>query len=274
MSSKPGYILPPPHQDFYYHFFIDILAQLQRKLFASNLSKEEFTLYYTGPFKTLLPYFCDDIRPRETAPKGTPVLPKKGGLFWKELREIRSVLTAGMPVNEPKLITLVRRTTTRQLNNHWELKAVLQQFGAEVVDVDTAAISFEDQIRLFSNSKLVVAAHGSALTNILFMQPGTSVVEINPDGFTWYEYQKICDKLGLRHHFLDCDAEPDLAIPDDLVDYIGHRPPYLDSEIRALRNYKKRRQLSRFIRDNSVMHVAPLAFKRLIAETIGSQRKV
>ena len=41
-------------------------------------------------------------------------------------------------------------------------------------------LSFEEQIYLFHNAKIIVGPHGAAFTNLVFCQPNTNVIEIMP----------------------------------------------------------------------------------------------
>ncbi len=41
-------------------------------------------------------------------------------------------------------------------------------------------LSFEEQIYLFHNAKIIVGPHGAAFTNLIFCQPNTNVIEIMP----------------------------------------------------------------------------------------------
>jgi len=47
--------------------------------------------------------------------------------------------------------------------------------------------TFEKTVRMFHKCKLFISAYGAALTNIMFMNPGSSVIEIRPEtSLTWY----------------------------------------------------------------------------------------
>ena len=43
--------------------------------------------------------------------------------------------------------------------------------------------TIKEQANLFAQAEAIVAAHGAALTNLLFVQPGTKVIELMPQGY-------------------------------------------------------------------------------------------
>ena len=69
-------------------------------------------------------------------------------------------------------------------NNHCQIKN-----NNEVIDFlnkkgftsyKVGELSFEKQIHLFKNAKIIVGAHGAAFANLAFCSPGTQVIEIKP----------------------------------------------------------------------------------------------
>ena len=71
-------------------------------------------------------------------------------------------------------IFLTRRKGLRSLGNREQLELLLLEQGFEIVELDGASLDF--QIELFSQTSLVVAPTGAALTNMLFCRPDTKVI--------------------------------------------------------------------------------------------------
>jgi hypothetical protein len=69
---------------------------------------------------------------------------------------------------------LTRRKGLRSLENREQLELMLLEQGFEIVDLDGLSLDF--QIELFSQTALVVAPTGAALTNMLFCRPRTKVI--------------------------------------------------------------------------------------------------
>lgn len=85
----------------------------------------------------------------------------------------------------------------RQIINEDEVFAIFEKQG--FVRYELAYMSLLNQIALFHHAHMIVGFHGSGLTNTLFCNPGTCIVEIfqeRGDCTFWYMSQL----LGLQHH--------------------------------------------------------------------------
>jgi hypothetical protein len=114
---------------------------------------------------------------------------------------------------ERKIFIVRREFTTssrRSIINEAEIFEFLQEQGFEKVILESLTV-FE-QATLFANAKIVVAAHGAGLTNLVFCQPKTQVIEIfHPDHLD-QTYWFLSDQLGLKHHCLQ--PSTDLLTPE------------------------------------------------------------
>lgn len=98
---------------------------------------------------------------------------------------------------EPKQITVLDRAPTlefylkgtsetyssgaewRSLPNTSDVAAALEPLG-NVTLLDTAAMSPTEQVRALAGTDLLVAQHGAGLSNMVWMPPGSAVLEIKP----------------------------------------------------------------------------------------------
>lgn len=71
-----------------------------------------------------------------------------------------------------------RGSRGRRVSNESSVIELLVRYGFEVHDFDDT--SFADQVRLMSECEIFVSIHGAALTNMLFMNPGGTVLELLP----------------------------------------------------------------------------------------------
>lgn len=79
-------------------------------------------------------------------------------------------------------------------------------------------LSFLEQVALFKQAEVVVAAHGSALTNIVFAMPGTTVCEIFQNQFDSTFWQ-LSYQVGCQHHCIKTqEREPIMVKVDTHVD--------------------------------------------------------
>lgn len=93
------------------------------------------------------------------------------------------------------------KAARRKINNEQELIPILQNHGYEIVFMED--LPFENQVRIVGNAKIVISLHGAGLTNILFMAPGTKVVEIRFPGDQHNNcYFSLADALDLEYYYL------------------------------------------------------------------------
>ena len=91
----------------------------------------------------------------------------------------------------------------RPLVNRSEVEAAFARRGFEVFD--PGALSFSEQVRLFSEAAVVVGEHGAALTSLAYVPRGTQVLELmHPavPGWIVFCFLAICEQVGARHHML------------------------------------------------------------------------
>lgn len=99
-------------------------------------------------------------------------------------------------VELPEKIYLRRTSGTRKVTNVAEIEKLLVSRGFAIVEPEK--LSFLEQVRLFSNAKVVVGSSGAALANIVFCQPGTKInilISVFVDTSYWY-WQNIACATG------------------------------------------------------------------------------
>jgi tetratricopeptide (TPR) repeat protein/capsular polysaccharide biosynthesis protein len=103
--------------------------------------------------------------------------------------------------NYPERIYISRaQANHRQILNEPEIIDYLQQ--RDFVTVILENLSFAEQIGHFAAAKVVVAPHGGGLTNLVFCQTGTKVVEFFSPNYLRTDYWMVSQLLGLRHYYL------------------------------------------------------------------------
>lgn len=89
-----------------------------------------------------------------------------------------------------------KKTSYRKMINEDDVFKMFEAKG--FVRYSLEDLSFLEQILLFKNAEIVVAAHGAGLFNLHFSKPGTRVIEIfqeHEDDTYWY----LSQALGLQH---------------------------------------------------------------------------
>lgn len=60
---------------------------------------------------------------------------------------------------------------------------------------------FEEQVRYFTNAKLIIAAHGAAMANMFFCKEGTSIIQATNG--RWEFFEIIVNQLNLKIDYCD-----------------------------------------------------------------------
>jgi capsular polysaccharide biosynthesis protein len=103
--------------------------------------------------------------------------------------------------NYPERIYISReKAQYRRVINETEVWETLEKFG--FVKIFLESYSVREQIRLFAQAKIIVAAHGSGLTNIIFCQPNTQIMELVSPNYIKHYFWVISQQLGLKHYYL------------------------------------------------------------------------
>lgn len=141
--------------------------------------------------------------------------------YW--LIRVRDQVWTGLGVDPSrsanKIIYVSRRKARgRFVINEDEVSSFFEKIGAEIVCFED--LDFAQQIRLMSQTKMLVSIHGAALTNMLFMPPGGRVVEFIPrkNGIVDYSfarksfnhdacYVRLSEVAGHDYRYLDCESD-------------------------------------------------------------------
>ncbi|MBE9041474.1 tetratricopeptide repeat protein, partial [Oscillatoriales cyanobacterium LEGE 11467] len=115
----------------------------------------------------------------------------------------------------------------RHLFNEGEIVRQLEAWGFVSVALET--MSFFEQILLFHRAKVIVAPHGSGLTNILFCQPNAQIVELTSPNYIRHYYRAISQHLNLQHDYVVGELFTsrflrDLIYPSTLAEDIYFEP--------------------------------------------------
>tara|TARA_B100000989_G_scaffold268757_1_gene223681 strand:- start:836 stop:1915 length:1080 start_codon:yes stop_codon:yes gene_type:complete len=75
--------------------------------------------------------------------------------------------------------------------------------------VKLSEFSFNEQIKLFNSAKIIIGSHGAGLTNIIFSEPSTKIIEIGNPNSDCYVFKNISDIQNLDHSFIK--AKPTIS---------------------------------------------------------------
>lgn len=105
------------------------------------------------------------------------------------------------PSTHPTRLYISRQNATnRRIVNEAEIVEYLEQIG--FVKIDLESLSITDQAQLFAQAEVIVAPHGSGLTNAIFCTPSTKLIEIFSSNFVYPCYWYISNLLKLDYFYL------------------------------------------------------------------------
>ncbi len=112
------------------------------------------------------------------------------------------------------------RASHRRLLNEGDIIETIDHFGFEVVRPEE--LSFTEQVKLFQQASAIVASHGAGLSNIVFCQPHTKVIELFGHQILDY-YWIISNHVGLDYYYVRGELAQNA--PPIMMEEAGFRIP-------------------------------------------------
>ncbi|MDY6938042.1 MAG: tetratricopeptide repeat protein [Cyanobacteriota bacterium] len=205
----------------YFHWMVDLLPRLdilQRGGFDFDRIDKFLVNQYQQPFQKEslqrlgIPeekIIESDRHPHIQADRLlVPSLPNH--FSWLSRRSVAFLRQTFLPKTpqftaSPERIYISRsKTRYRHLLNEVKVLELLEEYGFVSVRLET--LSLDEQIHLFSQAKAIVAPHGSGLTNLIFCQPQTQVIELVSPNYIRHYFGAISQLLDLEHYYVRGEA--------------------------------------------------------------------
>jgi tetratricopeptide (TPR) repeat protein len=91
-------------------------------------------------------------------------------------------------------------TTNRRIINEVEITNALDKFGFQNVVLES--LSIVEQAALLAHAEVVIAPHGGGLTNLIFCQPGTKIIELFSPNYVYPCYWLVSNVMQLDYYYL------------------------------------------------------------------------
>jgi hypothetical protein len=207
-------VLVSPESHHYYHWMFDVLPRI--KLYGDVFSQVDF--FYVSSavpekFLNVLTAFgvtkekvklLKDTEKLKFANLFVGSLPGSEGRSPRWAVEfIRQQLLSKASLSVTKKIYFKRGSAAnRRVLNEDRIISILMAEGFNIVDPEN--LSIHEQVEIAQSAKIIVSAHGAALTNLVFAAEGKcSVVEIfSPDYFRTDCYYTLASILNLNYWYL------------------------------------------------------------------------
>jgi hypothetical protein len=226
-NGKKVAVLTTDGSNTYYHWLFDILPRIQLlkkagifeniDLFILPELKHDFQKsslsYFNIPNSKILEIKDDEAVLTDNLI--VPSLPSEIGTvnLWA-LNFIRDTfLLDSSNLNPPRKIYITRKNATeRRLLNEIEIIEFLSRLGFEIIEAENLA--FNDQVKIFSQAEVVVSPHGSGLSNIVFCNKKTKVIDLFYGDFLVPCFWVIAAQLDLDYYY-----ETSIELEQDLSPY-------------------------------------------------------
>jgi len=202
-----------------WHIWIDIVSKFRliEKRWSTNFEKYIFILsnpskYFERICKTFFPELKYYVMPdNETWRFSHLIVPSmsnfEDGILTPHMppwiRYFKKLVVKNGKTPNRKILITRKDAVNRNISNNEQLLMALR--GWETVNLDKMTI--EDQVRTFAEATHIVAPHGAGLTNCLWCEPKTKVVELTHDAFISKKvYPSLSQHLDLDHNILLCDT--------------------------------------------------------------------
>ena len=100
-------------------------------------------------------------------------------------------------------------SNTRRWLNEEECVQELNSIGFQ--QIDPSKMSLSEQIKVFLSAEVILGTHGAGLTNLMFSNPGSKVIEIrsNEHGGEYSSatcFEELSNIMGIEHHVFLCPS--------------------------------------------------------------------
>ncbi len=229
--------------DNYYHFVVDLMLPLS-VLGRQRPGNNAIILPDVGSFKSVVTQVYGSRFEFISSALESPDLvrvdlfgmnPKIIHCRKGEIKQLRADVlesTDSKAQRKPDKLVFIERTPPppgalpgsgslrRSLPNQAEIWEALKEScleGLTPVHVQLEHLSFNQQVELFRSARIVIGQHGAGLTNCLWMQPGSAVIEVNPYGPARPHFKILAKLAGLEYLTVPQNGEHGVVAPDLLI---------------------------------------------------------
>lgn len=217
--NKAIFLITPEAANNYYHWVTDLLPRLlilvkygladylNRVIILHSPSKayEDESLAMAGIDRS----HVIRLKAFETLTVNDLIVVDYSGLnkpfpIWK--KQLLDTLLPQRRIQEKAKIYLLRgNQARRKLIGEERLITLLEKEG--FIIIDPQQLTFRDQINVLQSAEVVVALHGASLTNIVFCEPQTLIVELRSTHLPPEHYSAIAKTYQLRFETVSLPPE-------------------------------------------------------------------
>ena len=201
----------------YYHWMFDIISRIflvyQSGIDISSIDKFVVNKFQTMFQKETIRYLgipenkivessnCPYIQADQLIVPSIPVNDGFRTTQWgcASLKSIFLSNQVSRPLFYPERIYISRnQASRRRIVNEEEVVNLLKKIGFQIITFESTSI--REQALYLANAQIVVGPHGAGLTNILFCNPGTKIIEFFAPEYIVVCYWVISNICGLQYY--------------------------------------------------------------------------
>jgi capsular polysaccharide biosynthesis protein len=152
----------------------------------------------------------------KVAKAATAKISQQHVLAFRKMREILTKDCANSARKFGERVYLSRQQQVlRRVENEEAVTQLLEKFGFKKIIAEQ--LSYQDQTQLFSQAKYLVSPHGAGLSNILFMQDGTKILELASKPYEYKpvtDYYKLASMMNVDYFYQECEMAESSQVKD------------------------------------------------------------
>lgn len=204
----------------FYHWLLEIVSRIMMLREAciepdwyvldcqSSYQRRILELIGINPDRCIQPHYGlhlkADLLLRPTPP-GTCDWQALSQCVLQRLDQTECIATHDITQQNKQILFISRKdAANRKLCNETELLTALNEYacseGYRVASQSFEKLDYAQQVQMIRNSHIIISTHGSALANLIYAKPHTTVIEICPA--TRHNLQcfpRISQRMGLKH---------------------------------------------------------------------------
>ena len=210
--------------DNFFHWFTEVIP----KMIFVNSNSKSIIFYIPFPLKEYQLVSLDACSLRFIVAKSDVTIFRKlkvvenlykfpgyyhPALILQTSQLIKNAFRPGKTENR-KIYVTRKNASRRKIINEDEIIGILIKQGFEIFDFDL--INFKQQVEIIRSTSILVSLHGAALTNMLFMNRGSTIIEFLPKKVINDKcYFILAGTMNHHYYYVSCDMNGSSHITSD-----------------------------------------------------------
>ena len=135
------------------------------------------------------------------------------------INQVKNLIRDSFSITKVKALRRIyvsrSRQNIRKIANERDLIDLLTKLGFETIFFED--FTFEEQVKIMMETAVMISVHGANLTNMLFMNPGSLVIELMNKNFNNHCYHSLASATSLDYLTIPCELVKPEINPDNYI---------------------------------------------------------